>query len=328
MSTRVITIICWSISALVLIGLLTWFLVGSIFGNWGWFSNSDTNFNLFGINIGGFENLSGPFEVQTVKNEGTTDVHSISIGWVAGEIKVIPHSGTDIQVTESAQRKLNDNERMRVFENNGTINIEFRERGNFRGRMPRKNLEVLVPQELSESLTLLAVNTTSGKINISGFEATKLNVSSTSSAIEVSDIISTNADFNTTSGSIRVINIRADKIDVSSVSGGVVLSSATVANIDLSTTSGAIAVAGEFDRVNTSTVSGAVSITSDKVPSRIDSSSVSGGVTVYLPNDGEITVSHSAVSGRFASDIPVIMQGNAAFNFSSVSGSTNIYVLD
>jgi hypothetical protein len=44
-----------------------------------------------------------------------------------------------------------------------------------------------------------------------------------------------------------------------------------------------------------------------------------------VPNRGEITVNHSSISGRFSSDIPVIMQSrNAQFNFSSVSGSTRI----
>jgi len=325
--TKIVTIICWSVSALVLIGLLAWFLINSVFGGWGMFTNSDSGFNIFGMNFGGFENLTGPFEVQGVKNESTTDIHSIDINWVAGEITVVPHFGDDIQITESAQRRLNDNERMKVTSNGGTLKVEFRERGSLRGNMPRKNLEVLVPYELSENLTLLSVNTTSGKINISEFEAATLDISSVSASIDISAIVSNSIDLSTTSGAIRGNTVRAGIYDVSTVSGSINLSEANVPTLDLSTTSGSMTVSGEFDKINTSTVSGSVNIRSNTLPSRIDSSSVSGGVVVYLPNDGEITVSHSAVSGRFSSDIPVKMQGGAAYNFSSVSGSTNIYAL-
>ena len=326
-TTKIVTIICWSVSALVLIGLLVWFLIGSVFGGWGFLTNSDSGFNIFGMSFGGFESLTGPFEIQNVQNESTTDIDSININWVAGDIVVIPHSGNDIQITESAQRRLNDNERMTVTSNGGTLRIEFRERGSFRGNMPRKNIEVLVPFDLSENLTSLKINTTSGKVGVSSIEATTLDISSVSAAIHISEIVSGNIDLSTTSGTIRGDTIRAGRLDGSSVSGSINVFDANVTTLDISTTSGGVTVSGEFDKINTSTVSGGVDIRSNTLPSKIDSSTVSGGVAVYLPNDGEIAVSHSAVSGRFSSDIPVIMQSGAAYNFSSVSGSTNIFAL-
>jgi len=321
--TKLVTIICWIVSALVLTGLLIWLVTSVIFGSWGFFNN----FNVFNINIGGFENLTGPFESRGVQMENANDVRSININWVAGDVTVIPYDGEEVKITEFAQRELRNNEQMHVSNTNGVLRINFRERGNHRGRMPRKNLEVFVPQSLSKNLADLTINSTSGSIEAAGFETSSLSISTVSASIKISDIVSSDITAGTTSGSINAASLRAGRLNASSVSGAINISDANVPTVDVSTTSGAISLAGTLDVINTSTISGGVSIRSSTVPGRIDSSSVSGGVNVYIPNEGEITVSHSAVSGRFSSDVPVIMQSNANYNFSSVSGSTNIHAI-
>ncbi|MCL2819814.1 MAG: DUF4097 domain-containing protein [Oscillospiraceae bacterium] len=322
--TRIVTIICWIVSALVLTGLLIWLLTSVIFGGWGFFSD----INIFGINIGGgIENLSGSFEARGVRTESTAGVHSINVNWVAGEVTVTPYDGNEIKITEYAQRELRSNEQMSISTASGTLRIDFRERGRFRGSVPRKHLEVLVPHELSSGLTNLIVNSTSGSIDISGFDTTNLEASSVSGAVTLSNIVSGDIEASTTSGRINSSTIRAGRFNANTVSGSINITEANVPNLNISTISGAMTVSGELDRVDSSTISGSVDISSSTVPGRIDSSSISGSVSVYIPNTGEITVSHSAVSGRFSSDIPVIMQSNASYSFSSVSGSTNIYVI-
>jgi len=320
---RVITVICWSVSALVLIGLLVWFLTGSVFGIGG------LNFNNWfsGINIGNLQSLTGPFENQGSHIEDTTNLHSVSINWVAGEITVIPYDGNEVRVTEFAQRELRDNERMQVTTDGGTLNIRFRAGVSFAGNMPRKNLEVLVPRELSEEMTRLSISTTSGSINVNSFEATTVRVSSVSASIDVSNIISNDVNISTTSGKITTTSVRAGKLDTSSVSGDTSISESHITTLDASTTSGKTNASGEFQRVDVSSVSGSTTIKNTTVPDRINISSVSGSIDVYIPNNGDIAVSHSAVSGRFSSEVPVIMQNGAPFSFSSVSGNTNIHVL-
>jgi len=322
-TTRVITMICWIVSALVLIGLLIWFLTGSIFGIGG-----GSMFNWFrGINIGGFENLTGPFISQGTQTSDASNIHSLDISWVSGEITVIPHDGNDIQVTEYTQRDLKDNERMHINESGGTLTIRFRERSNISVNMPRKNLEVLVPHSLSDDMTKLKISTTSGNINVENFKTATADISSVSASIDTANLTSKSIDISTTSGAISVSSVRADETKISSVSGAISLTDAFVITLDTNTTSGRTNVTGEFDKVDVSTVSGGTTVKSAIIPSRINVSSVSGGTDVYIPNTGEITVSHSAVSGKFSSDIPVKIQSGAAYNFSSVSGSTNIYVL-
>jgi len=323
-TTKILTIICWVISALALVGLAIWFLTGSIFG--GWFNNIGGNFNIQGIGFS-IQSLTGPFDNRYSETVNTTDLHSIRIDWVAGEVTVIPHDGNDIQITESAQRSLDNNEQMRISKNDGTLNIRFRENNIGIINMPRKNLEVLVPRGLSEDLRTLSISTTAGSIYTRDFKTTTLNASSVSATIDVSGIVSNSIDVSTTSGAITATSVRAGRLDASSVSGAVGLTGAHVTALDISTTSGRTIAEGEFERIDVSTISGGTTIRSRVVPERMDISSVSGAIDIYIPNSGEITVNHSAVSGRFSSAVPVIMQGRTAtYNFTSVSGNTNIHV--
>ena len=324
-TTRIITVICWIVSALVLIGLLIWFLTGSVFGiggeNMNWFRNISIR------GIGNFENLSGPFESQGTHSEDASNINTINISWVSGEITVTPHDGNEIRVTEFAQRELRDNEKLRMDKSGGTLTVSFRESGTFRGNMPRKNLEVLVPRSLSENMTNLSVNTTSGNINVNDFNASTLKLGSVSASINATNITSQTAGINTTSGTITLNNIKTDKLDTSSVSGALNATEITTQTIEASTTSGSTNISGEFERAEVSSVSGITIIKSTIAPSSLNISSVSGNIEVHIPNTENLTANHSAVSGRFSSEIPMAMQGNGAYRFSSVSGNTNIYEL-
>jgi len=322
--TRVITIICWIVSALVLIGLLIWLLTSAIFSGWGFFRD----INIFGINIAGIESLTGPFDVREIRTESTTGLNSITVNWVAGDVTVKSYDGDEIKISESAQRELRNNEQMHISSNNRILRIDFRERSNFRGRMPRKNLEVLIPHTFAVNMTDLSINSTSGSIYAEQITAGNVDISTVSASIRAVDITANSIRMGTTSGAISGSTIKAQILEAYSVSGALNITYSEAPTVDLGTTSGAIVLSGVYDRIKTSTVSGRIYIESSIVPGSIDSSTVSGSTEVHMPNTGEITVSHSAVSGRFSSEIPVIMQSNAAYSFSSVSGSTNIYVIE
>jgi len=305
-TTRIITIVCWIVSALVLTGLAIWFITGSIFGS---FSHRLGDFNLFGVNVSGWENLTGPFEVDGVYNVGETGLDSIKVNWVAGEVTVRQHNGNDIQITELSQRELRDNEKLRYTISGGTLEISFRDRGITRGRMPQKRLEVLVPSNLSQSMKDLTIDSVSGSINITDIKASNLTTESVSGNLNAS-------------GAFR--DIRAN-----SVSGGITINNLennTIINAE--TVSGRIDISGAFDRVISHSVSGATTILSTQLPSSFKADSVSGSFNITVPGNTPISINHSSVSGRLSSDVPVTMDGRgAAFEISTVSGSTNIYAL-
>jgi len=325
-TTRIFTIACWIISALVLTGLLIWFLTGSVFGIGGagmtnWLRN-------IGINITGSENLSGPYESQGTQSLDPANINTLNISWVSGEITVTPHDGNDIRITEYAQRELSDNEKMRVNTAGGTLTVSFRESGTFRGNMPRKNLEVLVPRSLSEDMTKFTVSTTSGTMIIEDFKASSISFNSVSATITASNLTSETLNISTTSGTINLDNINTNKLDKTGVSGSFNATETIASVIDINTTSGRTNASGEFNTVEVSSVSGNTTIDSKTVPAKVNMSSVSGRIDLNIPNTESITVHHSAVSGKFSSEIPVTIQSNADYRFSSVSGNTNINLID
>jgi DUF4097 and DUF4098 domain-containing protein YvlB len=88
-------------------------------------------------------------------------------------------------------------------------------------------------------------------------------------------------------------------------------------------------ISGAFESVKTESISGSISVRSLSVPDTLEADTTSGSITISVPNEGSITVHSSSMSGRFSSDIPVVMQSqNAQFVFSSISGSVKILELE
>lgn len=343
---RVVTIICWIIISAIFLGLVGWFVTGTIFGirpSW-----IDRNMP-FRIGIGGTESLTGTFNIVGTYTANPDGITSISVDWISGEITMTPHDGDEIEITEFAQRTLHDNEHLSMRVSDNTLEIEFLDRRVSAriGRMPPKKLEILVPRTLSENLSSLDIDSVSGRVHVYGMSITHIDISTTSGNISLSNIISSEIETNSTSGTIHIsdsssadldIDTTSGRVDASgafnsvsidSTSGNVLLNNTTVqstANID--TTSGSVELSGAFYSVNTDTSSGRVSIRSIIVPSALNVETASGTVTVTIPNEGSITVRHTSGSGRFNSDIPVTLQTRGAqFSFSTRSGNVNIVEL-
>ena len=341
-------------------GVALWYITGTVVG-----FGSERTGRMWPFNfIGGWASLSGPYEVVGTYNVGTSGVSSVEVDWVAGEIVLRPHDGNDIQITEFAQRELQEHERLSYGISDGTLSIWFAEHNIVSTkRMPLKRLEVLIPRGLSGSLDRLSVDSTSGAIDIDGFVADSLSADSTSGAVSVSNTTARELELDSTSGAVAVTSVHAEEIEIDTSSGSIRVSDTTALNIDLDTTSGSINVSGvfknvhlnstsgsvildsatpisaldagstsgslklsgSFDSVEVSTVSGSISFRSSTVPSSLSASSTSGSVTIAVPSEGALAVEHSSVSGRFSSEIPVVMQGSdARFEISTTSGNTRI----
>jgi len=301
---RVITIVCWVITAIALAGIAVWFVTGTVFGfmsdRWGGWN--------FGMNIGGYESLTGPFNVVGNRSVDATGVNSIKIEWVAGDICITPHDENEIRITELAQRELHDNEKFYVKTLGDTLTIRYTER-NLRGNLPQKHLEILVPRELSENMHTISIDTVSSSVTVTDINATTLNCETVSGSMNFSGAF-TNTNVNSMSGRFTLEN------------------TAQNAAVNAETVSGKMEISGNFNKVNVETVSGGVSITSIITPLSLKANSVSGSFTISVPADASLSVKHSSISGRLSSDIPVIMESREAqFEISTVSGSTKILAL-
>jgi len=361
---RIITMICWIVSAFVLVGVAVWFLTGTMFGirsekwdNEGWGLKMLSN-----INIGGWEILTGPYESAGTYTQEAAGIDSLKIDWISGEVTVKPYDGDDFKITEFAQRTLGANEKLRISVSGGMLTIKFIESGRVL-RMPQKKLEVLVPRSLSENLNELNVDNTSGGVIVESITAETIRANSMSGGIQIDNTDSTVLDVDSTSGSLTLKSAYARDMKLNSMSGGVRVSGSTAKNLNCDTVSGRINVSGVFDssklssmsggitfdnaspestlnanstsgslelsgsfiKVDAESMSGSVTIKSSIVPGFVAANTTSGRITVAIPDEGEISVYHSTVSGRFSSDIPIRVQGRGAqFELSSMSGSIKI----
>ena len=354
---RIITAACWTITGLALIGLTLWFLTGSAFGlrGVGIFS---------GWSIGtGWETLTGPYEPVGVYNIDIGGIDSLNINWITGAVTVSPYDGLDIQITEFAQRALDDDESLQYDASGSTLTIRYKARTVTFGNSPQKRLEVLVPRTLSAGLESLAIDSSSASIDIREINASGIKIDAVSGSITLSDIAAQTVDASTTSGSIIVSAADADELKLRSVSGSIRASESHSAILDCSTTagsinasgsfeqtavksvsgaisldnyasastvrvsstSGATDISGSYDSVDFSSVSGRVSVSSLIVPSSLRASTTSGKIIITVPDEGAISVNHSSVSGKISSEIPILTQSNdSQFRISTVSANVEI----
>ena len=308
---KIATMVCWIITALVLVGLITWFVTRAIVGIGAGAGGMQVvrffDFNFEGF--GNFETLSGPFEEVGRQTVSPGTINRIDIDWVSGEVNVRPHDGADIIVTEFAQRELRENEQFRVRTSDNTLSIAYVD-GRLRNVRVTKRLEVLVPRQLSENLRELSIDSVSGAIIVEGITSERLEVDATSGLIDVRGAF-LRTDIDSISGSINFVN------------------TAERSRADIDNVSGATNIEGAFEDIDISSISGGVTLTSRSMPLSIDISTVSGGVTINLPDTGEsVSVNHSSVSGRLTSDIPhTTVRGSAQIEISTVSGSTRIQAI-
>jgi len=315
-NTRIVTIICWAVSALALTGLVLWFFLGSVF-NFSW----------------GFDFGIGNFDVVGEHSVSVSNIDSLSIDWTSGAVYIGTHSGNEIQITEFARRNLRDGQELSLNTDGGTLSIYFTENMHRFSigfnNMPTKQLEVLIPYTLSDNFDRFHVSTISGRVLVSDIGADDFNVSTTSGRIELRDITAAQVNASTTSGRIELTDIEAEEVQLRTVSGRIEARRTEADSLRTNTTSGRHELSGDFGYVNARSVSGRIEITSTSVPESLTARASSGRISITVPNEGAITVQYSTGSGRFSSQMPITTHGGAGaqFDLSTTSGRIEIFEL-
>ena len=304
-TTRIVTIVCWVISAVALSGLIIWFLANDVAG----------------------------FEFGSLEPVGThivsiDSIDSLFVDWTAGAVNIRIHDSDEIQITEFARRGLRENEHLRLNTDGNTLAIYFTEHRIIRNNMPSKQLEVLIPYALSKNFESFHINTVSGRIEINDIHTDNFTTNTVSGRIELRNITSQALNASTVSGRIELSAVQAEKIDLQTVSGRIGVIDTQTQTLYTNTISGRHELSGNFGRINARSTSGRIEITSTIVPEHLAAHTISGRIDVTVPKEGTISVQHST-SSRFSSEIPVNHPGNADahFNLSTSSGRISIFEL-
>lgn len=261
-------------------------------------------------------------------------IKDIDISWVAGNVRVEVGSGDVITFYETSKKDLTDTQRMRYRVKDGKLSVTYCEKTDTvwdwldidRLNMPAKDLVLLIPQSMLEQGTLreLEIDAVSANVQVGAVSA---NAQTGSMKLQKLDV-------ETVSGTAECRAITADKVSLQSTSGDLTAQDMITQELDIETVSGRANVTGQFDRIDTESVSGSVEIivTGDTVPTKIETESVSGSIRISLPDNSGFTAKLDTVSGSFRCDFATTMQnnrytygdGSRSYSFGSVSGSVTI----
>lgn len=263
----------------------------------------------------------------------------LDVEWINGTVDITVGNGDLIRIAEKSDRVLKDDEKLQLSQSGGTLKIKWNSAlisfSIFQNN--RKNLTVEVPRAVAESMELLKCSGTSGTVTAADFTAEKLEFSTVSGSISLSGLQGTAADISTVSGSVDVESLElSENLHVSSTSGALSLSGTRAGTAGLSTTSGSISYIGTAGEFSASTVSASVRADLDSCPEKAEMSSVSGGLTLAIPENRGFEVQYDSISGKFKSDFALTGSdggksgrgrysgGDASFDFSTTSGDMQV----
>ena len=232
---RKVTLICYIISAVALIGLAVWAIIG-------------------GIPFMQFGSLSH----ETVHIISDESINSIDIDWTSGRVTIDVHDGYDIILTEFSRRELRERDQLNYTVSNDKLTVNFSNGGRWRG-MRTKRLEILVPDTFYRQIN---IETVSGRIVADNIAADNINLRTVSGRIEAQDIAADTINTHTTSGR-HELSGKFNNINSNSVSGRIEIDTDNSPDsIEANTTSGRITVTvprgTDTSRFNLNTVSGRI----------------------------------------------------------------------
>jgi len=281
-----------------------------------WFFNDSPVITSSGVNTDG-----GESSVTDTASVPAADVREIKIDWVSGSIDVRVGTGDDVTFYETSSRTLTDAQKMRYsLSTSGVLQISFREDVDnifnwfsVDSNMPSKALVVEVPASLAGQLDKLDIDNVSARIEVNGVCGDKTGIDSVS-------------------GQISCVDLTCDELELSSTSGSIDCENCTADQIELNNVSGSMRVEGDFRDVQVETVSGSAKIESRTAPDAISGDSVSGKITVILPEGAGFTAKLDTVSGSLNCEFPgtlsdkkiVSGDGSGDYRFNSVSGGISI----
>lgn len=224
-------------------------------------------------------------------------IRKIEINWEKGSVKIAPSKNGRLTLTEEGATGIDDS--MYWLVEDGTLTVQFAKSGYglFRSR-PSKGLTVSLPEKLIEKLE-------------------ELRFDAVSADCEITDVSSKKIQMDSVSANVTARGIKCDAISVDTVSGDV-------------------NIAGKIGDFECDSVSGKVTLETQKAPRRIGCDSISGDLTLIFGECEGFTFTSDSVSGSFSSDFPaterdgkrIYGDGSTLIEVDSVSGSVRIMKLN
>ena len=238
---------------------------------------------------------------DTVNRTGSTGsasvdtVREINIEWISGSVTVEPGDVQEITFSESGAAT--DQYKMVWKQSDDKLTIQFCKDSNVVGfglhfGDGSKDLTITVPR---------------------GWVCDSLELDTASTDLTVRDMI------------IR-------EVEIDSASGTAKFENCTVSSLDVDTASGDVTFSGSLNELDFEAASASFTGVLENVPDKVKMDSMSGGLTLTLPEDAGFTVSLDAMSSDFSSDFPTVKKnksyvcgdGHCKIDVDAMSGDVSI----
>ena len=276
----------------------------------------------FGDDDKGFNNAYTDSNSYSVTADG---IDKIRVEWISGLVRVQPYEGTDIKLDEMSNVDISEEYALRYKIADGKLTVRFCKKHTWYGvdtSMLNIN-EIIKPKELVVSVPRAMLE--SGELDIQ--------LDGVSNDTYISSAKLNELDANSISGSIDIENVYANEIDLDTVSGLIDVSDCAADAIKVVSISGEMTIGGIFGSARLNSTSGAVWFTdgSDGIK-ELEIGTVSGNVTMQLPQGAGFNMMVSTVSGDVSSVFELVKNGSnyvygdasADFDIDTVSGDITI----
>lgn len=259
------------------------------------------------------------------------DIENLEVNWIAGSVEIKPYSGDVIRITETASRETVETELLGLEEEGSTLKIDWK-----KARQPfeffswtlGKKLTIEIPQAMS--LSQLKVTAASADINISGLSADKVEIRNTSGDVGVGNFSGEEVSLHSKSGNIASENCKFSSLRAETSSGEIAFSETSADALALSSVSGKVIAKGQFTSLEADTISGAIEAVNNGLPDSVTLESVTGAISLTVPENITGTVEYSSISGDFstsfdnAADLPESGEKSGVFHLGEGIGSVRL----
>lgn len=288
----IVRIIIWGLVALLLIGVLVFFLAA---GRNPWEGRTDNGTR------GGFQHADASPDGAASPSAvtGLSDIREIEIEWTRGGVEIVPTDG-ELRFYEdySGEEKY-----QMVYRVDGhTLKIDTMQESAFSFfsiHNPVKTLTVELPRSTFDRID---IETVSADIDMRGVTASSLDLEAVSGGIVLSNCDVTELDVSDVSGSIEGDALSCDEAEIESVSGKIALSLTRCRTLDSETVSGRmeLTVLDQLQKAELSTTSGEMLLAvPDGLAANVTWNAVSGSLQNSAVGASAVQVHADSVSGDF-----------------------------
>ncbi len=225
---------------------------------------------------------------QYTRGEGNADdrIRNLDLNWLSGSVKIEEGDTEEIRFEEEANQTLDEDSGMYYWVDGDTLRIQYCREGDIRlSNKLHKELYVTVPK--GYRLKEVEINTVSASVDASRIRTEDLDISTISGSSEITECaVSEEVEIDTVSGAVN-LNLTEDtkEIVISSISGSARIHVPFLKNLELNSTSGDM------------------ELIADRAPEKISADTISGKVTLKLPEDLDAAVTFDTISGKFHSEM-------------------------